>query len=581
MRRFAAITGCLLLIASPCFAFQITSYNTDMNVRRDSSVVVTETIRVDFSGDSYRHGIFRDIPLVGSDAWGNKYRIRLSDLAVLDGGSPAQTQTTRQGGNLHIRIGSPDIYVTGEHTYTLRYILLRAVHFFKDHDEVYWNVVGDKWEVPVGYATANVTIPAVAPQGTLRAVSYTGSYGATGSDALANVTNGQIATFKMQRPLNVGEQMTVVVGWPKGIVSPPSLGQEALWFVADNGFVFLPFLFGMFLFFLWRSAGRDPDTGRSETVMYDPPDGLRPAEIGTLIDEKVDIRDIAASIVDLAVRGYITIKAEPQPGFLVSKTDYELTLQKPIAEVTEDRSLNYYEHKLIDAIFEGDQTKWMSSLKYNFYSDLPGLRDSLYDALVKRGYFAQRPDSVRATYLGLGIAGIVAGVASAIFLGASGPVFIPVGWGIAVALCGGMLALASGAMPKKTGKGKDALLGARGFEEYLSRAEGGQIKMQEREGYFEKYLPYAMAFGIADRWARAFDGIQTAPPNWYQGTSGNFLPSVFAYDMMSASHNWGSTMTAQPRSSGSGGGSSFFGGGSGFSGGFSGGGGGGGGGGSW
>lgn len=577
MRRIVLLAALLVIVASPCMAYRIESCDTDMSVRKDSSVVITEMIRVDFSGDFNRHGIYRDIPLEGTDNWGNKIRFRLSDLGVLDGTSVAQIQTTRQGIYLHIRIGNPQVLVDGEHTYIIRYVLLRAVHFFTDHDEVYWNGVGDKWDVPIEHASAAVTIPSPAP-GALHAVAYTGAYGSTGSDAVVSTSGGKVARFMMNRPLNPQEEMTIVVGWPKNIVAQPTMGQEVAWFVADNGFVFLPFLFALFLFVLWRSAGKDPDTDKSEAVMYDPPDGLKPAEIGTLIDEKVDIRDISASIIDLAVRGYITIKEEAQPGFLISKNDYEITLLKSQTEVQGDLDLSYYERRLIEALFKGAPSRWMSSLKYNFYLDLPGLRDSLYDGLVKRGYFTQRPDSVRGVYLGLGVAGIAAGVVL-VFAASGGALSVAPGWGVAIALCGAMMAAVSGTMPKKTAKGKDALLGTRGFEEYLSRAESGLIKTQEREGYFEKYLPYAMAFGIADRWAKAFDGIQTAPPNWYSGTNPNFMPSVFAYNMMNASNNWRSTMMATPRSSG--GSSSFFGGGSGFGGGFSGGGGGGGGGGAW
>jgi len=148
------------------------------------------------------------------------------------------------------------------------------------------------------------------------------------------------------------------------------------------------------------------------------------------------------------------------------------------------------------------------------------------------------------------------------------------GWFLSVSVCGLIIAAAARTMPKKTRKGRDALIAARGFEEYLSRAERREIELQERQNYFEKFLPYALAFGIADKWARAFEGIQTKPPNWYSGDGGVFRPTLFAHDLNLASRSMSSAMVSQPRSSGGSGGS-------GFSGGFSGGGRGGGGGGAW
>jgi uncharacterized membrane protein len=237
------------------------------------------------------------------------------------------------------------------------------------------------------------------------------------------------------------------------------------------------------------------------------------------------------------------------------------------------------ERKIITALFSAGQSRWMSSLSNSFYVNLPTLRDYLYESMITHGYFTHRPDSVRTGYQTAGIVIFAAGVFLAIFAGSAG--IIPVGWSLALALCGIILAIAARMMPKKTAKGKNALLAVRGFEEYISRAERQEIEYQERNNYFEKFLPYAMAFGIAAKWAKAFDGIQTTPPSWYSGNAGVFYPSIFAHDMTAASANWQSDMVSQPRSSGSDSGSSFYSGGSGFSGGSSGGGGGGGGGGGW
>jgi uncharacterized membrane protein len=217
-------------------------------------------------------------------------------------------------------------------------------------------------------------------------------------------------------------------------------------------------------------------------------------------------------------------------------------------------------------------------LANKFYTNLTLLQGMLYSSMIKRGYFNSRPDRVRKSYMSVGATIALIGIGGSIFLGQSG-IPIPIGWIFAVGVCGVMLSMASYTMPKKTAKGKNALLAVKGFEEYISRAERAEIEYQERQGYFETFLPYAIALGIAERWAHAFEGLQTEPPKWYSGWDGTFYPGSFAHDLNVATSNWGSTMASQPRSNGSN--SGFFSGGSGFSGGSSGGGGGGGGGGAW
>ena len=575
------VGAALLLFAAPAGCFPITNYVTQMDIQPDSSINIAEEITADFTNDPH-HGIYRDIPLTGSDAWGNNYRLRVENVEVTDqNGTPLQTVKTFRSGTMHLRIGSPDVMVSDVRTYVIRYRLWRGVHFFSDHDEIYWNPVGTEWEVPIQRASCIVTIPKDAPPKSLRTKSYTGYYGAEGSQAASDTPNDHTARFWMTKGLSPREGMTVVFGWPKGIVTPPTFKQEAIWFITDNGYFFLVPIFAIALTIFWLKVGADPETGRSEVVTYDPPDKLTPAELGTLIDERVDMRDISASIVDLAVKGFITIKETTEKGFFRTSSDYTLALTKPFDEAMNDPSLTPFESSLMQGLFEGKDFCLISALKNEFYAHLPGLQKSLYGSMVKHGYFTHSPDSTRKSYLAAGIVVLViGGVLTVASLGVEGlPFRIATGWGVAIAICGVILAIAARTMPRKTRKGKDVLVAARGFEEYLSRAERQLIELQERQNYFEKFLPYAMAFGISAKWAKAFDGIQTVPPQWYSGADGTFHPVLFAHHMDDATSSWASTMSSAPRSSGKGGG--FFSGGSGFGGGFSGGGGGGGGGGGW
>lgn len=175
MKRLVWIlAGLALLAATPAFGFVITNYATQMDIQPDSSIFVSESITADFTGDPH-HGIYRDLPLTTRDKFGNNYRLRFHIQSVTDeNGSNLKYRLTSGGGGVRIKIGDPKTLVEGPHTYVIRYTLLRAVHFFDEHDELYWNVVGPEWEVPIEKATCVVSLPKDVPGQELRVASYTG-----------------------------------------------------------------------------------------------------------------------------------------------------------------------------------------------------------------------------------------------------------------------------------------------------------------------------------------------------------------------------------------------------------------------
>jgi hypothetical protein len=571
-----AVLALTLLAALPACAYRITGITVLMDIQPDSSVMVTETIAADFTGAPL-HGIYRQIPLSVQDKYGLSKGIHIDLLSVTDqDGQPIQYKSRIGGGQFNIKIGNPSQLVFDARVYVVKYKVFRAVQFYDEHDELYWNALGPSWDVPIEQASCYVRLPGAVKKENIMMRSFTGSTGSTGSDAGQCIQDERTVAFWTTSPAYPGQNFTIVLGWPKGMVSPPSRIASIFWFMSDNAFVFPPIVMLLGMFGLWYWKGRDPDTGKSEVVTYDPPDNLSPIEIGTLIDERVDMRDISATIIDLAVRGYIGINATSAPGFITTSTDYTFGLKKPYGEVISDPNISLFERSLISFMFSGSQSVSMSSLKGTFYKNLKSLKATVYSMLVSKGYFDRSPDSVRQMYQVPAVAlGIIGFIMLRFGMGRHG-LPVPMTWTISLIACAIILGVGSFFMPRKTAKGKNALLGIKGFEEYLARAEKPIIQHQERQGYFEKFLPYAMAFGIASKWSRAFDGLQDTPPQWFNGGYyHNYRPSMFGSDMDAASRSWGSTLAYTPRSSGGSGGSGF------GSGGFSGGGFGGGGGGGW
>ncbi len=371
------------------------------------------------------------------------------------------------------------------------------------------------------------------------------------------------------------------MAWNPGLIHRPSRVQQATWFLDSNRQTLLLFSIplGVFavMFLLWFSRGRDPRR-RPIAPQYEPPDGLTPAELGTLSDNSPDMRDISATLVDLAVRGYILIKEKEESkllGLLTSK-DYVFQLRKQEAEW---KDLRAHERALLDSLFVGGirTSVEMSDLENSFYKELPGIRDRIFERLVQRGYYARRPDKVRRAYL------ITA--AAVAFLSFWGGGFLTAifklssfGATVAAGLASAAIIFGIGwVMPARTYRGTRTLEGILGFEEFLSRVEGDRLqRMVKTPEMFEKFLPYAMALGVEKNWARAFVSIYKQAPEWYQGAHfDGFNSRSFVSNLSSMSSQAASAMASSPRSSG-GSGFSDGGGGGGSSGGGMGGGGGGG-----
>jgi uncharacterized membrane protein YgcG len=554
-----------LLAAAPAPAaarsIVIERFDVQVNVAEDSRILVTETMQFRFTGSW--NGIIRLIPIEYRYK-GFNYTLFLEPLSVTDErGNALRHEISREG---HLR--SFKIWVPGARdavrTVVLRYQVRNALRYFDEHDELYWNVTGDEWEMPIEAASASISLPPTVTG--LRALAFTGAYGSTEQSASVDVSGNSVRVLA-QRPLGVREGLTVVVGWDKGIVLQPGFLSKLGDFLLSNWPLFLPIGVFAVMFWLWYSRGRDPAL-RPIAPHYEPPAGMTPAEVGTLIDNSPDMRDITATLVDLAVRGYLYIdetESEKLLGLWTGR-DYIFELRKPLG------GLNEHERRLLSGIFFGGMRATgsrvsMSELENKFYTELPGIRDAIYDQLLKRGYYDHRPDKVKKTYLG-----ITAVLFLLTFLGGttlSGMVGMsPITTMVAGFLSAIIIAGFGYFMPARTLKGAHALEGVLGFEEFLSRVESDRFeRMVKTPQMFEKFLPYAMAFGVEKNWVRAFDNIYKQPPEWYRGGrfDTGFRPTYFVNSLSSMSSRAGSAMTSAPRSTG---GSGFGGGGGGgFSGG--------------
>jgi uncharacterized membrane protein YgcG len=584
------VVACLML-AGGVYAqetgWTIDRFHADIAIQPDASMVVTEAIDVDF-GSLEQHGIFREIPVRYSYNRDHERVYGFEVLSVTDAaGQPWPYEVSQSGANVRIKIGDPDRTVSGRQSYRITYRVEDALNAFETHDELFWNVTGAGWQVPVLQTSASVTLA----DGLEQAACFQGSSGST--DPCLITQEADQIDYAATKPLQPGEQLTIVAGIRKGVIAEPTVRLEeksrgpSRFFETVNpvtiGGTVLVLLGGIgFLAVNWWKRGRDrsytsiyylTENPEEETrplfkdhpvvVEFEPPEKLKPAEIGLLLDESADTKDVTATIVDLAVHGYLTITEIPKQGIFDS-ADWQLNRTR-----TDTTALAPYERLVFNGLFDdGDEVK-LSSLKNEFYKDLQAAQKALYEDAAARKWFSGNPQTIRNVWIGIGIGVIVLGIGATVALGYFfGAAMI----GLPLALIGVILLISSGAMPRRTAHGSELLRRVLGFRQYITTAETDRQRFNEKAGIFAEYLPYAIVFGAVDRWARAFRDIDTtaSTASWYAGAAA-FNATSFSRNLESFSSSVSSTISSTPGSSGS----------SGFSGGSAGGGGGGGGGGSW
>jgi uncharacterized membrane protein len=521
-------------------------FQAEIQVLGNGELLVTETIRPRFTGSW--NGLKRDIPVEYRTPQGFNYTLLLDLVSVTDEQrTPLKYESFRDRHYRTFKIWVPGAEDATK-TLVLTYKVSNGLKYFEDHDELYWNVTGDEWEVPIESASARILLPAGATG--VKALAFSGAYGAREQHADVQITGPEIL-FRMTRPLGFREGLTAVVGWDKGLVVEPGPLQLTHLFLRSNWPLVLPIGVFAIMWYVWYTRGRDPRL-RPITVTYEPPDALTPAELGTLIDNSPDLRDITATLVDLAVRGFLRIEEEQKTVLLGlwSTTSYRLHLLKSEAEWA---VLKAHERKLLKGLFPDDNFREvaLSDLENRFYTHLDGISSALFDQLLTRRYYARRPDRVKQTYVGIGIVVGILSVAFAIWLSAHYGVSMQTG--ILAGVLSGLVIVGFGwVMPARTIRGARTLEKVLGFEEFLTRVESDRFqRVVKTPQMFETFLPFAMALGVEQNWVRAFDGIYTQSPAWYQGTSvADFRPRSFVNNLSQMSTVAGTVMSSAPRSSG-------------------------------
>ena len=551
--RQAAAAGKLFRILFSCFllaisvhaqqrSWRIADFSADIDVHKDGSADINEKISLVFIGEF--HGIHRYIPVDYPGPDGSNYSLFLKVRNVTDEeGQKLKYSSKTQSGYRVLTIMIPGAVDTSKRIHIL-YSVQNAVKFLEDHDEFYWNVTGNGWSVPIDAASAYVRFPPDAA-GKLRAQAFAGVYHS--NDKAVTDLQGANVVAETSNPLPARGGLTVDVFLPKGVLEPPSAFIKALWFLGSNPVIFLPLVAFVVMFSLWWTKGRDPSAGISVAPMYEPPKGMTPAEVGTLIDDSTDPRDITSILVDLAVRGYIKIREEQVSQMLVFKKKDYVFVQLKGPEQWGD--LAPFERVMMENLFPAGSTEThIADLRNRFYVAIPPIKSYVMSALKDKGMYTLDPESAHGYWILGAVVTAAPFVLAGYFLHVD---FTQSGiWAVgSFAVAALIVFLFSRIMTAKSLKGVRTRVEILGFQEFMNRVDADRLKRMPPDT-FEKFLPYAMALGVEHRWAKAFQGIVQNPPTWYEGSYGpNFTTWMFMNDLGAMASDTTSAFVSTPRAS--------------------------------
>lgn len=558
---------CLALAALVCVSLpaaateRILSYDSEIDIAADATMTVRETIRVVAEGKQIQRGIYREFPTTYTDRLGNRVEVHFRVLEVTRDGQPESWHQKRRANGVRVYAGRSDTLLSpGEYTYSFTYRTDRQIGFFEDQDELYWNVTGNGWDFTIERATATVRLPGPVSSSDISLSGYTGPQGAKDQNYLSTIgeSSGVIQTSQALPP-RAG--LTLVMAWPKGVVSAPGPLRRLVYLLGDNfGLILSVLAFGgsaFYLFVMWSRHGRDPGKGVI-FPHYEPPEGYSPAAARYINEMAYDNETFTAAVINLAVKGYVSITC----------TDDDYTLQQHPSSA----ALAAGESALLNKLFKGGATLELDNKNHAQVSTAR----SAHQQALKLDYLGQY---FKTNALLLLPSIVISGLLLLVIVSTGN--FVP----LVLAFYGGVIVLHiifAYLLKAPSGRGRGLMDKLEGFKLYLEVAEKDDLALRHppemTPELFEKYLPFAIALGVEQEWAEQFSQVfarmeatkrAAYNPAWYHGNFSSTRMNSFASSVGgSLSSAVSSAATAPGSSSGSGGGSSGGGGGGGGGGGW-------------
>lgn len=566
-------------------------YHTDITVLTNGDLLVEEQESIVFTSGTFTYG-YRTIPLDKTDG--------ITDIQISEGNHQYKETSTENQYTFTVDKKENELVVywyfpptaNSTHTFIFRYTVKGGVKINpKEGDSVFWKAIPADHDFPIREGRATLHFPQGVEFGDIV------SFGANAE----HTAEGSTVTFVTKDGLSSGQELEVGVAFAPGLIQadPPHWQQREE--MAGKANLLLGFIGVLILvaglagvILLWYMRGRDPEVGVVAEYLSEPPSNIPAGVAGTLVDEKSDIQDVIASLVDLARRGYLEmIETKASRGLLGLGGGSEFNFRRTEKEWS---GLLPFEQTILKKVFGSYSERSLNDLKNKFYTAIPKIQRGLYKETVTNKFFRSDPDSVRGRYAGLGV-GLLVIAAGIGFLAVSmlstttSAIICPF---VAVGIVAIAIIIVGQAMPVKTLRGAEEAAKWKAFKRYLQDIER-YTALEEATSQFDRYLPYAIAFGLERSWINKFASVPSTPiPMWYypmwmgsyrtpdtmpgsfSPTGGGKAPSLdgmskgigtglssMSAGLVSMLNSTSSTLVSRPQSSGGGGGWS----GGGFSGG--------------
>lgn len=457
----------------------------------------------------------------------------ITNIQVFDGETPLRQECSDRAGTYCVERSGGDLSITYFFTqpvsdttrhFEITYTVNGALRIYPGGDQLWWDAIPDEhFGFGIGSATVTVEMPrGYAPR---EGVDPVETYGARGDVQV----QGGVITARAVDGVGAYDSFSVRVQYPHNPEARPpswqsSFDTQRTYDEQTRPLITLALCAGslvaglggsLWMILRYQTRGRDPEIGPVPEYLSEPPSNLPPSVAGTLVDERADVRDVLAAILDLGRRGYLVIEEDQTQGFLGIGATSTFTFKRTDKPKND---LREFEASLLNHLFPGDQLqRSMESLRNRFYTVIPTIQNALYDEAVAEEFFTRSPQAVRSTW------GIVGGVLVVLAFamgfitmgGLESVSFAVIGPPIAVGLIGVVALVLSSFMPAKTRKGAEEAAKWRAFREYLRNLDRYD-DVENAAQRLADYIPYAVAFGIERAWFQHFDEVPYAPlPPWY------------------------------------------------------------------
>lgn len=550
--RIIAISAVILVVAyttanaQSTYRERIREFVARIALYQDNSIEVIETIRYDTGEANMRHGIYRDIRTVSS----NGLPLEIENIRVLDENlQPVPMRLEKKTNTLRVVMGDPNVQFTGEAVYNLYYTAKNAVAHYRDHDELYWNVTGNDWTMPIDVAAVKIMKPDDSIVDTVWC--YGDNSETKDSHCLSQSEDGY---FELEGSVGIQDGFTIATSFEKGIFNEYTKKQKMqMWvnrYLEPLVALLMVLIALVWAFLKWRKHGKDAPMPSTIVTQYSVVDDLDPLEASVILHQNITNEAITAQLIQLAIGGYVVIEKLEQDGLIkyFTKSDYQIRKLRDLPESSRQHVKDLFEN-----LFSHTDIVLVSSLKGTFQTITNTLAKNVSIELRKNGYY-KNTEGIQTKNKGI-LVFLSFALLMIRVLGLSQLFYIA----IAGVLIMGILIFLQYVLPAKTEKGMEAYAHLLGLKKYIAVAEQDRINFvnapEKNPQTFEKFLPFAILFELEKQWVKEFEKMYHIQPTWYHGAyvSGGF-GSSFSGFLSSANTSFSSSASSGGGYSGGGGG---------------------------